>query len=497
MKYIKVNPESTRIKRENWQKTFNKYLPELASIPAVRSGSTSMDDAKNWLECVSKTHSDSLVATCIKQSKGLGARDIRALVAHDSEEYYPALSANEIYQSKQLKAYPANFNLAKNEEPFIINAARQVLEERHNVTRSTSHEDNMLNGKNGLWLKSKPSLYGNINGNDVVIDIHINRGKDVTHSDELRLHYHNLVATSINLEPTSLFQVNLQIDPSFKEKLVEMASISPAAEQAAIQIIKEAIINKADTVEMSTRVIQQNQNTYEKLAITGQTHWEQITSGAEIKLNNERDELPEELAEEYTQISKMIVVAKNLKDKAQEIETQARAEMTDFAALNGIASNMKLPYEATTLKQNKKYDLKELFDILTTRHGVPATSLKKVVVDVDTHMHVLNDAIKNNTHITVEQLSSSIKYEGLDEASIKTAATDTGLNLDDYADVAMKVYFSPQSRGDVFNAMQGIKNEIGTTVNHVANQLINSPVLDDERLKQNLSNTGISHHMDF
>ena len=61
----------------------------------------------------------------------------------------------------------------------------------------------------------------------------------------------------------------------------------------------------------------------------------------------------------------------------------------------------------------------------------------------------------------------------------------------------MRVYISPQSRGDVHNALQNIQHEIEAVVKNTVNQLIESPSLDDERLKQNLSNVGISHKMSF
>ena len=227
MKYVKAEPNKVSIKQVDWQQTFDKYTHALASIPAVSNGITSIEEAQKWLECVAKTHPDSLVATCIKQASGIGARDIRALVAYEQGEYYPALSANEIYQSKQLKAFPASFTLARNEEPFIINAVRQVMQEKNHVQRSQTSEELMLAGEEKLWLKSRPSMYGSVNGQDVIIDIHINRGKDVTHSDELRLHYHSLVACSVGLSPNSLFQVNVQLEPEFKKQLVSMAQFHP------------------------------------------------------------------------------------------------------------------------------------------------------------------------------------------------------------------------------------------------------------------------------
>ena len=103
------------------------------------------------------------------------------------------MSANEIYQSKQLKAFPATFTLAKNEEPFIINAVRQVLAEKHNVIRHPDVENAMLEGNGDNWLRSRPSLYGSVGDRDVVVDIHIGPwGMKTTHSDEIRLHYHDL-----------------------------------------------------------------------------------------------------------------------------------------------------------------------------------------------------------------------------------------------------------------------------------------------------------------
>ncbi|MCP3682269.1 MAG: hypothetical protein GY861_06215, partial [bacterium] len=80
-------------RKQQWEEVYNKHLSDVADIPAVISGAASIEDARNWLECVSKVHPENLVSTCIKQTKGFGAREIRALSAYDNKEYYPALSA--------------------------------------------------------------------------------------------------------------------------------------------------------------------------------------------------------------------------------------------------------------------------------------------------------------------------------------------------------------------------------------------------------------------
>lgn len=497
MKYIKVDRDKTPIKQSGWEEAFNKYVPALNDIPCVKSGSTSMEDAREWLECITKIHSDSLVSTCIKQAKGFGARDIRALSAFDSGEYYPALSANEIYQSKQLKAFPATFTLAKNEEPFIINAVRQVLAEKHNVIRHPDVENAMLEGNGDNWLRSRPSLYGSVGDRDVVVDIHINRGAETTHSDEIRLHYHDLVATTVGKRPSSLFQANIQINPDLKAQLVNMAKVSPVAEKAAIEIVKEAIKSDSGDASLSVRIIQKNQDTFDQIAMLGERHWQNVINGSHIQTDSTIDTLPAELEEEYTALSKRIVVAKGLKDKAADIERLARSDMSDFAARNDISSNVKLPYEATTLKQSKNYDLEALFDVLTTKFNVPSTSLKKASIDPETHMHLHAEAVNTGNPITPEQLLSAVKYDGLAEASIKTAAKDAGLNLNDYVETSMRVYISPQTRGDVHDALQEIQSEIDTVIRNTVEQLIENPSLDDDRLKQNLANTGVSHGMDF
>lgn len=497
MKYIEANPTNLAVKRQDWQQVYAKFEHELDALPAVKAGTSTNEDAQKWLECVCKTHSEHVVSTCIAQVKGLGAREIRALIAHDSGEYYPALSANEIYQSKQLRAFPSDFSLARNEEPFLINAVRQILTEQHGIARSTENEKRMLSGNGELWLRSKPSMYGQIGGKDVILDIHINRGKDITHSDELRLHYHNLVASSVGLKPQSLFQVNLQLDNRMKENLVSMASISPSAEAAAIEIVKEAIKNKSDGVEFSTRVIQQSQDMYDSLAKTGQAHWASLLNGMQIEVSNEKEKMPEELNDEYKSISKQIVVAKNLKEIASQIEENARRSMMDFAYANDITSNVQLPYEATTLRQNKKYDLQRLFEVLTNKFAVPANRLRNATIDTGTHLHLLEQSIKSGEPVTAQQLQSAVKYEGLNEASIKTAASEAGLALDDYAEVAMKVYFSGQKRGPVFDALQDIKQEVSLHTNAVVDKLLTIPELESDRLQSNLKSTGISHVQEF
>lgn len=494
MKFLAANPALVAIRQDNWTENYQILLPELNKLQVVSHGVTSMEQAQKWLECVCKVHSLSVARTCITHAGGLGARDIRSLIAFEKGEYYPALSVNEIYQSKQLMAFPLDFRIAKNEESFVFNAIREILAEKYGVSRDIATEKAMLNGNDNLWLRSRPSMYGKIDQNDVIMDIHVNRGERVTHSDEMRLHYHELVAHSIGLKPTGLFQVNVQIENGFKEQLVRMAKISNSSESAAKEILKEAIRHDAEQVVLSNDLVQPNESVFNELVRTGKSHWEKIIKGVryESQLTARKVAIAPELIEDFTVLSKRLVVSQKMAATAKIAEDNVRNEMSTFAMINGINQNVAFPYEATQLREYNQVDYDALFATLTAYHNIPREQLQKRVVDIDKLVELAN------AHQI--DISHCVSYKGRDTDSICAAAEQVGVNLTDYTTTTMRPYVSGQSRGPVRDALNRAQSLIEQQTESTLTALTQLDSLDHPNLSGGLKDSGVSlvdMEMDF
>jgi hypothetical protein len=498
MKFVVADPKQVKTKEVNWFHKFNDIKKNMKDMPSVLDGSTSLRQAEKWLECVCKTHPGRIVDTCIAQASGLGSKDIRGLMAHDIGEYYPALSANEIYESKKLNSFPINFSIGKNEDKFILNAAKEYIQERNGLIRNTDKEIQMLNNTNGTWLRSRPSMYAenpNSPENNAIIDIHINRGENTTRSDEIRLHYHNLVAQAAGVPAQTLYQVNIQIDKAFKDQLIAMANISPSTEVAAKTIIKEAINNNSTSVAVSMNHVAMSQDVFTEIAQVGQKHWLSILGGESVSMEAEKKTLPKELNDEYTEISKKILVSTQMQKSAETSSASARAAMSEFADVNGINKNFKAPYDGTTIRENKKLNLQSLFEELTTNHGVNPNDLKKKKINSEMMFEMLEVDQNGNETIQAIDANKAIYFDGLDKGNLELAAEKHGVSLEEHTKTQMQPYISGQTRGPIKDAIDKINAEVNLQSLHTLEQLTQAPQLSNPDLTQNLKNTGVSKVM--
>jgi len=498
MKFVIADPKIVKIQQSDWFENFNATKSRLENMPAVLDGITSLSQAESWLECVCKTHPAHLVETCIAHASGLGSKDIRGLMAHDINEYYPALSANEIYESKKLQAFPVNFSLGRNDDKFIVNAAREYIQERNGLVRNVAKEIQMLNNSNGTWLRSRPSMYAenpNSPNNNAIIDIHINRGEKVTRSDEIRLHYHNLVAQAASVPAQILYQVNIQIDKALKDQLIAMASISPSSEAAAKTIIKEALFNHSPLVEINMTNVVMSQDVFSEIALSGHKHWGAIIEGKTISSNVEEREFPAELNEIYIDLSKKILVASQMQKSAENSSVNARASLAELAMQYGISKNFKSPYDGTTIRENKKLDLQSLYNELTTVFGVDPNELKKKKINSDMIFEMVSVDEFGEQTIQAIDAKKAIFFDGLDKSNLMLAAQKLGVSLEEHTNIQMQPYISGQSRGPIKDAIDKINIEVNAQSQHTLEQLILAPQLSNPDLTQNYKNTGVSKIM--
>ncbi len=202
--------------RADWQMSVNQFTTSVLTLPQVRSGAVEKAQAINWLECVSKLHKPQSIERIINQASGLGAKDIRALIANERQEYYPAIGVNEVYSAKKLESVPLPRTPKIEREGVVTTIARKMLETHYGLTRNKEGEAMMgkIQGGRFPWMISKPTLLGTSGDGTFLYDTHVNRRDTLSGSDEIRLHYHDLVANTRRIKCTELFQANLSIDKS-------------------------------------------------------------------------------------------------------------------------------------------------------------------------------------------------------------------------------------------------------------------------------------------
>ena len=492
MKYVIADPTLVRVPRENWEKTFILLRDKTLNSPTVGENNQNHYQALLWLECVCKTHPADLAGMCVEQLYGLGSKEMRSLMAHEEGEYYPALSPIEIYQSKQLKAFPVDFKISVNEERFILNATRASVLDRAKGERQKSYESRMFKGGN-QWFKSRPAMCFSSHGEDYLADIHVNRSDNVTASDEIRMHYHSLVASSVGLPQSTMLQVNVKISPDLKAQLAIMANTSPECEELATKMLIETFKGNPALASIETSVIPINAGIHNRLITVGKNHWANIVSGQEMKhTNNESKlELSSDLKEEFKSISKRLLVTSQMASHIKSLEKSQRKILGEFAIVNGIRSNMDSPYEATQLREYNEPNLDALEQVLVQEHGVEPLSLKKREIDQTAILKLIDSG-----NVTPEAVKGAISYAGNDKEIIIQAADAYQIDINEYSDRSIRPYISGQSRGPVADAIAEIKSTVQERSDYAINSLANSAELEQPNLVGKLKNTGVSLTME-
>ena len=103
MKYISVADAQLPTHNEDWELTYNRFLPILSELPQKKSGLLDNKLANQWLEQASKNYNQRDLGYQISTKLGFRAQEVRALWAEDNNEYYPKLGGIEVYASKSFR----------------------------------------------------------------------------------------------------------------------------------------------------------------------------------------------------------------------------------------------------------------------------------------------------------------------------------------------------------------------------------------------------------
>ncbi len=98
-------------------------------------------------------------------------------------------------------------------------------------------------------------------------------------SDEIRLHYHELVANTRHIQCAQLYQANLTVDKSMLDNLVRMAKVSPSAFQAVLTITAEMAQKGREEIGFEVIAVHRDMRLYKEILQTGNLHWHNILNG--------------------------------------------------------------------------------------------------------------------------------------------------------------------------------------------------------------------------
>jgi hypothetical protein len=491
MKYIQVDTNKVKPVQSDWRETSDRLRDKVMNLEYVKQNPQKEHEALEWLECICKVHPYILANTFIEQASGLGSQEMRALTMHDKDKYFPALSANEIYRSKRLEAFPVRETSSDKgvDDSWIKSAVRDVLLERTNGQRSIDAESRMLAGNK--WLKSRPSVFYTTETNTFIADIEVNRGAKITEDSEMRLHYHSIVAQAagVGSNSTVMIRANLAAEPDELASLRKLASTSHECKLKAKELLVELIRDNSSGIDIEVSKVDEEPKLITALIKTGSKHWAQVTSDQEIPLVKTDKPLPKEISEEFTLLSKEMVVAQKTSQAAKNIEQNKRAQIMRMVVSEGLTVNTQSPNDLTHLRAGKALDRQRLFDDLVSL-GVPKISLMKREVDSDLLL-----SLYDKSQGAEIDISSSIKFKGIDSHKLRESAKAQNIELEEYQITTLTPYLSGQTRGPVFDKLQEITHMIDDRTSSTISSISNSQLLDHKDLTSSLKNTGVSKQM--
>lgn len=473
-----VNPD--------WEETVATHKGRLESLPSVASGAVSAEDAMKWLQVASKLYSALTVDRLLDQASGLGAKDIRTLVAGDRNEYFPKDSAQEVYERKHLKSISPPNGPDTERERILTSIVRIALQDRYGLERDKDMEGQMakpIPGGKAEWLVGKPALVAKHGNQSLLFDIQFSDNpSEISQADQIRLHYYDLVANNTGKAPDQLNLASVHIDNHLADTLVTLAQLSKSAESTLINMVREFSNLPKDKFHIEVHQVNKQPELYREIIDSGQKHWSNILKG---EGPYQKVDPPLELSEEkklsYTQHAKDFLVASQTVKAAEEQRKEAMMRFVESMRGFDISDNFSPPYSGALLRKYDYFDAEAAASYLETNMNVDPAHLRTPSLNVD----LLVKAFERMGG------DSSQFYENgqADKKAIETAAGELGLDLSAFYSRQMKAIVNPKTRGPIHEAIADIRTTASAAVQELNMNLSRSEQTSSSALTGDVSSS--------
>ena len=358
--------------RQGWGKTYDALHPKLSSIPQVKSGAVTIEQAEVWLETASKTLKSAHVVRQISELGQFNVDDIRALWAHDHNEYYPSYEAVEVYKQKTMQVFrsPESDDVAKfHMTNMMYEAFRKQMNLQTMAPSKAKVEAPGIGwlGQKGMFIL-EPVTGG---GAAAIYDFKVNYNNRLTTSDEVRHHYYQLAAGNRGFEINDSFQVNFIIPEHLLKTLNELSGLDPSSNELAKNLFDNALSNGQIRFEMDKVVL--SPTTYSKITESGQRHMSNIQNAVTPEfrtLKKDKAKLTTEQQHEVIDAGKEYTAARAVLDVAKQQFEVARAKLPMLMKRFEISGDYENPYPLAKVGDNRPFDLTRATQALV-QMGVP------------------------------------------------------------------------------------------------------------------------------
>ncbi len=488
METIKVDSVHDLVPLPGAEIVYARYKDALRNIPLVACGAVEMKQADSWLRALTKLHPEEAIPTLIKQSMGFGASDIRTIIAHERNEYFPRDSAGEVFDRKRLLVIPAPNTQASRLDALLIRVGRNMIMSRYSVKRNRDAERwvSTTNSQRRFpWLVGRPALIGQSENLNVIFDIKIsNKAMPVDQDDIIRLHYYDLIGNDLNANgpltsAMSMFRANLVIDEGLAKAFRTLAETSSIAEQQLLEMAFEIGQGTTEGISIVLKTLQSQDEIYQEILETGFKHWNYLLTDNRPSCKTEASlNLPAELMTAIEGHAKDFLAASQLRRMAKEHEAKvAQSYMESVAGLN-INENFTWSYQGVTPKKVDKFDLEGAADYLEKKCGVDPRHIREEELNID--------SLKQAFVKLGGDLGQHKKCGDPVKERIEGVAEMKGIRLDVFYDRSMTPEYCRQTRGTKGDAMESIREAAKAHVETAAKHLALSDAVDSPAFKTGL-----------
>lgn len=454
--------------RTNTLSSKETYRPAVMQLPQVLHGTVSELQAENWLDRVCINQPANRISGLINQQTGIGADDMRALIAYGRNEYYPSLSPNEVMKRKWLDVDSLKYKPANATKMLFMSMARELVSERYAMPRDRDLESQLAAPKPGSWRIGRPALAlrGSI---DLLVDIQfedtVSAAKTFSKSDAVRLHHYDLVAAERGISNTELLLIKVAVDPDFLNAVSALA--------AASENVKNALARNASSLRgldpgiftIHAHRIEKDKRLYPEILEAGNQAWSNVLEGRSYELRQDQPlSLSEEREAEYRMAAQEYCAAETVFRAAKESSDEAKEKLIQTAKTIGIQGNHQPIFAGAEVRSYDRFDRMGAAHLLETAYGVNRSLICDHTYDADAMAAALKD-------LGVDPA----RYRRVGEYNkdkIMDAAEQLDIDLSEYKSRELRALFSRKTRGPIFEALDQARKQVEAPVRALQKDLL-------------------------
>lgn len=469
---------SASVKNANWRVDAQEIAKFARLLPQFTGGLISEDQLDAWAAGAAKLTSPAAAIAVLSQSAGLGAKDMRTLIASSRGEYFPRDSAGELYERKLLERVALPLGPSIERERLATRLAIRHIIDTYGVSPQVDvmkamASPNTANGE--TWLIGRPALVAEKDGQKHIFHVEVS-DKSANHvdpNDNIAPVHYDLVATSRDVDISHLHLVKVQINNDYMDALSLAARTSTEAQSNLIAAASSMFSESGDKLRVVVHEVDRDPALYSEIVDAGRSHWKNLMQGERPRaIQDPPLQLESSTKEQYIEYSKQFVALSQMSKEARDQANVIGAKIGGLMRDNNVNENFDSPHQGTVVRVRDSKNLEQMAQFLEQEFGVDSAHLRRPTINVD--------RLQNAYMQLGGDVSDFIEHKTPDAKLIQTVAFDLGANLEEFTHRDYITLENPKTRGPIHDAIQEVKDAVRPYVKQIGDNLAEATIMDNE-----------------